>query len=137
MKPIFKNLFTLAIGFIVSCAVISLVQYINQLMFPFPEGFDFSNKEDLARLLEVIPVPAMLMVELSYILGSLIGGFTIGTYAQSHHLFYAGVLGGILTLANILNIMSIPHPLWMSGLTMITFIPMALIGCSLAHLEGR
>jgi hypothetical protein len=131
MKTLFKNLLILFLGLVASCIVISLVQFANARLFPLPEGLDFYKDHELLK--KVITVPMMLMVELSYILGSFAGGYIIGRYIAFNPYLYAGLLGLLLTLTNVINIMSIPHPVWMIVLTSITFIPMSLLGCKLTQ----
>jgi len=133
MKPIFHNLLALAGGIAVSMVLITAVQVVNSMLFPLPEGIDIYNIEDVQALWEAVPFGSMMMVELSYLLGSLGGGYIIGTFAKSNHALFALVLGALLTIANVVNIMSIPHPLWMAILTMVTFIPATFLGCYLAQ----
>ncbi len=132
MKAIIRSLLALIASILITGTVISLIQALNQYILPLPEGIDFSKPEELKELMKSIPLSAMLMVELSYIIGTIIGGFTIGILASSDDLMLSVILGLFFTAANILNIISIPHPLWMIILTMITFLPGALLGSYLA-----
>ena len=131
MKPLFKNLLVLGCGWLACGVVISLVQFLSHTLFPLPQGFDFYGDPEMVR--NAITLPMMLMLELSYILGSFVGGFVIGKYGATHKLEYAGFLGALFTLVNVFNILAIPHPVWLIVLTSLTFVPMTLFGCMVAQ----
>ena len=133
MKNLIWNILALIASFVVTSSIIMAIQMISHYIFPLPANIQLTDLKDVESLTKVIPLATMLLVVLSYIIGSLAGGYVVGKGASSDHFAIAGILGCIMTGANIANIMSIPHPLWMIVVTMITFIPCALIGCYLAR----
>lgn len=133
MHTILKNSLVFLLGLFVCFIGITTIQYLRNIFFPLPEGLDLTQSADRVRFLELVSLPIFFMVELSYIVGSFLGGATIGYLASSAPYMLAGILGGFFTLTNILNIVFIPHPVWMSVLTMVTFVPVSLAGCYVAR----
>ena len=126
-----RNVLAFVAGLAVSIAVISGFQYLNSLLFPLPAGLDPKNPDDVAAIVAQAPFLAMLGVEISYAAGSLLGGAIIGTIASHRAVAFALGLGALLTVFNITNLVSIPHPLWMAILTTITFVPLTWLGARL------
>lgn len=133
MKNLIWNSIVVVGSVLVTSGAIMALQMAVHYFFPLPAGTDITQMKDLETFIKAIPLGMMLAIEGTYILGTLVGGFAVGTFAQSYYYALAGILGAIMTLGNVLNIMAIPHPMWMVLLTMITFIPCALAGCYLAR----
>lgn len=114
-----------------SMLVIMLVQLLSGLVYPPPTGLDFQNEVEVARWANSMPVGAYLMVMLAYVLGSFTGGWIVGRFASQYHIIRAAIIGTLLMLAGFMNLAAIPHPLWFSVLSTISFIPMALLGAKL------
>ncbi len=119
-------------GLVLGGVVVAAVQSLNYLLFPAPPGLDPHKPEDLAKLMAQIPLAALLMVELSYVAGSLVAGFVAGKIAARRPALVALILGVALTGFNLLNLAQIPHPLWMALLTTATFLPLTWLGGRLA-----
>jgi hypothetical protein len=129
---IVRNILAVIAGFVVGSALISAVQYLNYQLNPPPPGLDPSKAEDIVKMMEGVTVPVLLMVEFSYLLGSLGAGFVSGKVAASRWKLWALVLGTAFTIANFVNMAQIPHPLWFAVLTTVTFLPLAWLGARLA-----
>ena len=114
-----------------SFVLISLIQTVDHLIFPPPAGLDPKNPDDVAAIVAQAPFLAMLGVEISYAAGSFLGGATIGKIASHRAVALALGLGALLTVGNVVNLATIPHPLWMAILTTITFVPLTWLGARL------
>lgn len=118
-----KNIGFTVLSIVVAVVVIMVVQQINLILFPLPEWVDANNPEHLTQIMANLPLGALLMVELSYLLGSLAAGFVLAKATKRHSLKLILVVGGVLTLAGIANLLAIPHPAWLAILTTVTYIP--------------
>ena len=132
MKRIVWNASVLIASIFLTSGVIMVLQMVSHYFFPMPSGI-IGEIKDLETFIKLVPVSRMLFVELTYVLGSLAGGYAIGALTSSNQYIFAGILGLVMTGANVANIMNIPHPTWMIVLTMCTFIPCALLGSYLAR----
>ena len=65
---------------------------------------------------------------LSAILLADVAGYIIGKFSKSRHITLALGIGGLFTIANISNLVSIPHPVWLAILTTVIFLPCAWLG---------
>lgn len=133
MKNLIWNSIVVIGSVLVTSGVIMALQMGVYYFFPLPAGTDITQIKDLETFTKVIPLAMMLAIEGTYIIGTLVGGYAVGTFARSDYFALAGILGAIMTTGNVLNIMAIPHPIWMVVLTMITFITCAQAGCYLAR----
>jgi hypothetical protein len=127
-----RNLAAVIAGFAVGAGVIAGVQYLSMLIFPPPPGLDPSKPEDVVKMMGQIPLAALWMVEASYIAGSLAAGFVTAKIAATRQTYLAIVLGVVYTGLNLVNLVQIPHPLWMALLTTVTFLPLTWLGARLA-----
>ena len=125
-------------GLLGSVVLIMAVQAVGTWLYPPPPGTDFSDPEALAALMAQIPLGALLMVELSYVAGSLAGGVIVRLVSADRATVLAAVVGGMLTLAGFANLAAIPHPLWFAVLSTITYVPCTVLGAAaVARLRRR
>ena len=115
-------------GLFGSVILIMAVQAVGTWLYPPPPGTDFTDPEAVAALMAQIPLGALLMVELSYVVGSLGGGVIVRRVSPDRAAVLAAVLGGLLTLFGFANLAAIPHPLWFGVLSTVTYVPCALLG---------
>ena len=119
-------------GLFGSVVLIMAVQAVGTWLYPPPPGTDFTDPEAVAALMAQIPLGALLMVELSYVVGSLGGGVIARLVSADRAAVQALVVGGLLTLAGFANLAAIPHPLWFAVLSTATYVPCALLGAAAA-----
>ena len=118
--------------------LIMAVQAVGTWLYPPPPGTDFTDPDAIAALMAQMPLGALLMVELSYVAGSLTGGAIARLVTSDRATVQAVVVGGLLTLAGFANLAAIPHPLWFAVLSTVTYVPCALLGAvAAARLRGR
>lgn len=125
-----RNILGTIAGLAVAILVITLVQMVSSSMYPMPEGLEMSDQEGFAAYIKTLPTSAFLIVLLGYVLGSIAGGF-VSTFVAKTKYVPALIVGLLLTIASILNSMSIPQPMWVSALSIIVMIPGAYLGAKL------
>lgn len=131
MSPAVRNSLAVVGGLAAGSVVIMLVQALNGVLFPPPPGFDPADPEQLAELMRQIPLGALLMVELSYVLGSLCAGMVVAKVGASRQMLLAFIVAIVLTLGGVANLVMIPHPLWFAIVSTLSYVPMALLGAYL------
>lgn len=115
-------------GLVVSVVLMTLIQGLSVRLFPMPPGMDPNDPAALARFMQQLPLGALLLVALSYAVGSLGGGIGVGLVARQAAYGLAAVLGGLLTIAGFANLAAIPHPAWFAVVTTLTYVPCTLLG---------
>ena len=127
-----RNIIAILAGIIVGMLAIASIEYLGQDLFPTPANLVLDEEmynSDMAY--SMIPLPAMLMVLLAYLLGSFVAGFTSAFIGQRKSLaLFSGV---ILLLGGLINVMLIPHPLWFMIVSLAIFIPFAFFGGFMAE----
>jgi len=127
-----RNLLAAVAAFIAGAVVVAAVQWLNYVLNPPPPGLDPNNPRDLAAIMEQISLAALLLLELSYVAGSLVAGFTAGRLSRRHGAAIALALGAVYTAFNVMNLVSVPHPLWLAVLSTVTFLPLTWLGARLS-----
>jgi len=127
-----RKILAIIVGVLAGIAVITLVQQVSTMMHPMPEGVTMDDMEAFKAWVSNLPTSAYLMVILSYILGSLIGGF-VATLIARFKFWPALVVGGILMVMGILNAVAIPQPLWVSIVSVLSFVPAAWLGARMVR----
>ena len=125
-----KKIVAVVVGILIGGLGISLVQALSGQMYPWPEGLDYNNKEAFAAFMKTLPVGALLMVILSYIVGSFFGGMAATAVGKEKY-SSALIVGFGLTIAGVMNAIAIPQPLWVSIVSFLVFIPFALLGAKI------
>lgn len=110
-NPIARQLLGVIAGVVVGGLVVFLVELAGHSLFPPPPGTDLSNQEDVKRLISLLPVGALLMVLVGWLLGSLAGAWTANRIARTS---MAGwIVAALFILLTAYNFTIIPHPAWM------------------------
>lgn len=99
-------------GIILFMIVTTVVQTIGHRIWPLPDGVDPRDPAQMAAVVETIPVTAKLWVLLSYLLGSIAGVWAARTIARWHGAGW--IVVAAICIATTINILMIPHPLWMA-----------------------
>lgn len=127
-----KKIAGVIVGLIVAVLVISLIQLVSQATYPMPEGLKVSGKEAMAAWIKGLPLGAFIFVLCSHGMGALTGALTCRLIVGERWLRGTLFISGFLTLAGIMNLLSIPHPVWFSVVDILLYLPAALLGESLA-----
>lgn len=132
MKPIFKNILAVIVGWVVgSIANISLVE-LGHYLLPL-KGVDTQNLEELSAALATVDYKYFFFPFLAHALGTLIGAVVAGTIA-TRKMTVAFIIGGIFFLGGVLVVFMIPTTTWFTILDLtFGYFPMAWIGGSIAR----
>lgn len=124
-----KSFLSLGAAFLVSGLVISFVEWIGHQIYPVVGLDSRASKHELKQKIAQLPVGAFIFVELAYVLGGLCGGavvcfIVLPKYANP----IAILLASALTACGILNLLAIPHPLWFSIISTVSYFPSVFAG---------
>ncbi len=110
-----KNILAIVAGLAAAFAVVSLVQRVSHMLYPLPSGLDINDAEQLGTYIASAPLPALLLVLVSYYLGTVIGIIVANWIAPMGAVRNGLVIGALMLAATIANVVMIPHPLWFSA----------------------
>lgn len=123
-----KNILSVIAGLITGVILIFLLEMLVPMVYPPPPGLDFTkaDRETMEMLMSLMPLSAMIFVLANYAIASLAGGLVSSLISKK--MGQPLMVGGFLTVANIFNLVEIPHPLWMAVTSMLVFLPFAFVG---------
>lgn len=131
-----RNIIAGVLGIVVAWILFTLIQAGSHLVFPPEVPLNTNDLESIKRYMETI-TPAMFAVVLAgYAIGSFGGGFVIGKVAESKKNTIPIIVGGLLTIGWILNLIMLPHPIWVAVVGFLMYIPFTILGKNVAVKPG-
>lgn len=103
-------------GIVAAFFSVAVVEQLVTLIYPLPPGFDMNKPEDVARITEVVPTPALVLVVIGWLLGTIAGAWA--ARAVSRRDWTVWVIAGVMLATCLLNLFMIPHPIfmWIGGI---------------------
>ncbi len=124
-----RTLLAALAGLATAFVTIMLVEFAGHALYPPPPGIDPANNADMARLVGTLPMGALLMVVVAWVIGAFDGGFVAALLAGSARPRMAALVPGLV----VGMIVAIPaHPAWMAVAGLVLPVPAALAGGALA-----
>ena len=122
------------VGLVLAVVTIMLVEFAGHQAYPPPEGLNPMVTEDMAKIMETLPVGAMLFVVAAWVIGAFDGGFVAALIARKGHPRAAAIVPALMVMAGVVGmVIQMPaHPKWMSVAGLLLPIPAALLGAALA-----
>jgi hypothetical protein len=123
--------FTLAVvaGAISAFILVWAVDAIGHQFYAPPVGLDLSDTDQLGQYIAGLPVGAFLFVLLAWVVATFVGGLVACVIAGTRPLLFAGIIGGVILIAGLANMLTIPHPLWFA-IVAIVAIPAAALAAA-------
>lgn len=132
-----RKILAVVVALIASFAIMLVVQMLNSIIVQPPPADVMSDPERLKAFMAGLPSTAYLIVWISYVLASFAGGFIVTKVARqvSSGPVLAILIGALLEIGGILNffVMLPGQPMWFVGLSLLTYLPLALLGYRLAR----
>jgi hypothetical protein len=104
-------------GTFVAFIVVMVLEMVEMKIYPPPPGLDMK-----------IPAGALILVLVSEVTGAFVGGCLAAFIARRAPAMHALIIGGLVMLAAIGNMLSIPHPVWFWVIALILFLPASYVG---------
>lgn len=127
-----RSIVAVLAALVAAVIVITVVQSIGHFVYPPPPDIDATTPEGLAAIIAQAPLPALLFVVMAYVCGALTGGAVAAKVGDGPPTSRAMVVGAVLTFAGVLNVLTLPHPLWLAVLAIGVHLPFAWLGARLA-----
>lgn len=122
-----KNFIAVVAGLAAGMFIIIIAEFISSSAYPLPADLNFTDKNSLKEYIENVPSGALMIVLAAWALGSFAGGL-VSSLISDKRIKSALITGGVLLLLGLINLITLPHPLWfwISGLAV--FFPFAYAG---------
>jgi len=132
MKTNLRAVGAIVVGVITAFVVITLAELFVSRIYPMPAGVTAGNSAAMREWISHLPAGAFLLVLCGWVLGALAAGFVSAKIERPASARRAAIIGGALLAASVLNMLRIPHPIWMWVGAIALIVPAALLGARVA-----
>jgi hypothetical protein len=105
---------------------------LSWVIFRPPEGADMNNSETMKAYIDSLPLPAHLLILVAHDGSALVGGFVAALIAGRSALVLGAIVGGVFLFGGVVNLFSIPHPVWFAVVDVLLYVPCGILGARLA-----
>lgn len=122
-----KRILSIILGLVASVVTIMIVESIGHFIYPL-EAIDMNNKDVMNAFMKSIPTGAVMMVLVSWLIGAFVGGLIASLIEKATAFRNSVVIGVIILILSIINLITIPSPIWMWLGAIVLIIPFAIAG---------
>ncbi len=126
MGAFLRSVLGVIAGVIVAMLIISLVEFGGSLLYIVDPDVVLSGDTDQ------VPFIAYITILVAWALGSFVGAWLAGRIAGRGPLLHGMIVTVLLLIAGVINMLLIPHPVWVWGLGIAGFILCGYAGARLA-----
>ena len=120
-------------GLVAMFVVILVVEFLGAQLFPPPAGVDMRDPDALAAAMTQMPMGALAIVVVAWVLAAFAGGWVAARIAVRHPRVAAAVVALAVVAGVVMMMVTIPHPMWMGALGLLLPVPSARAGARLAR----
>jgi hypothetical protein len=126
-----KNIVAGFAGLIVAGLLVLLVEMLGHTVYPPPADLNFADPDAMSAYIDTLPIGALLFVAVAWFVATLGGTLVACKIGDAKPIIYAAVVGGLMLLGTVINLVTIPHPLWFSILGVVGIAAGAWLGMTL------
>ena len=117
-----RKISAVVLGVVTAVILIIVIEALGHAVYPPPGGLEITNTEAMRDYVMGLPIAALLFVMAAWLVAALVGGLLACFIAREKPLVYSAIVGGLVLLGTIINLISIPHPLWFSTISIVAII---------------
>jgi hypothetical protein len=122
----------IAAGLLIGLLVVMLGDGVSATVAPLPAGVDAQDPAALRAVMDQIPVLGFVVLLAAVALAGVAGAWVAARLSLSAHMRNAMIVGALLWAATIVNLFTLPHPVWFAVLSVLIVLPAAWLGGRLA-----
>jgi len=121
-------------GIVIAMLTITLVEWAGHQVYPPPPGLNPMVTEDMARIIGMQPLGALLFVVVAWVVGAFDGGLVAALISRGKRPWIAALAPALMVMAGVVAMMVMmpSHPTWMAVAGLLLPIPASLAGAFLA-----
>jgi hypothetical protein len=125
-------------GLLAMALVVGAVEWLGMRAYPLPAGLDPAQPADLARILSMAPLGALLCVVAAWIAGAFVGGAVAASISRQWPRLAAVCVALAVVAASLAMQLDISgHPLWMTLAGVALPVPAALLAARVVRGRHR
>tara|TARA_R110002096_G_scaffold5508_5_gene25742 strand:- start:12798 stop:13214 length:417 start_codon:yes stop_codon:yes gene_type:complete len=109
-----KNIAAGIAGIAVALVLVMLAEMLGHTVYPPPADLDFDDIDAVRSHIATLPVGAFAFVAGGWFAATLAGILVACRIGTARKRFFASMITGLMLLATVYNLATIPHPLWFS-----------------------
>lgn len=117
-----RNTIAVLSGIVVAFAIIAANERLGHMIYPPPEGMNFSDPDVVRPYLASLPAWALLQVMAGWIIGVFVGIMLATTISLASPAAFAAIIGGLVLAGTIANLIIVPHPMWFNVVSPIAIV---------------
>jgi ABC-type uncharacterized transport system permease subunit len=123
---IWRRIGGVIVGIIAWFAIVQVGEFVVHKLYPPPSGYNMHNMEEIKRYVATLPTPAMVVVLVGQLVGTLVGAFAAAKIGRGRVPAY--VIGALLLVAGVVSTFMIPQPLWFVVVELAGYIGATIAG---------
>ncbi len=127
-----KNILIVIAAFILGGIAVFSFETLGHSVYPIPKDLDTTNYEQFGAYVKTAPLGALLFVLIAQSAGSIVGGAVCGFFGRSRAALLSIIYGILALVMASLNLIMIPHPMWMIIASIALPIPLSVIAGQVA-----
>lgn len=121
-----RLIFAFLAGAVAMSLTVAGVQAIGHQLWPLPPGIDPNRHDQMATIVEAMPVAAKAWVVLAYAIATAVAVLVATAIARARWKGLGIALGSLMVALCLINLLMLPHPLWMAIVTLAIPLPIAM-----------
>ena len=127
-----RNIIAIIAAIVTGGVVVFLMDVLGHSIYPAPTGLDPARPETISEFLKSAPIGALVFIALAQAAGAFSGGFIAWIISKKQRV---ALIYGVIALAfGVMNLLVVPHPVWLAAILILLPIPSALLGSKSAGL---
>ena len=114
MWTLLRNIGAWLAGVVSGGLTVALLEFVSHAIWPPPAGLDLTDAKAVAELMATAPLGAFIALIVAWTLGGMVGSGVAAAVATWRRVLIAGMAGGMTLVGAAVNLMAIPHPLWVT-----------------------
>jgi hypothetical protein len=113
MKAMGRSTLAVLVGVIVAMGLTAVIEMVGNHLYPLPPGLDIHDHASMREYVHAMPTGAFVMVLLAWAVGAGTGAWVAARLAGRARLVHGLIVGALFLAAGIMNMLMVPHPIWM------------------------
>lgn len=129
-----RNVLAVGLGAVAAIVVVTASDALVASRWPLPAGADSNDPAQLRVAMAALPVAAFLVMLVGWLLAVSVGALVATRLSADGRKRHGLIITILFLLATIVNLVSIPHPVWLSVIAVV-LIP--LVGWWVSNATSR
>ena len=107
-----RNIGAVIVGLIAGMVINMILVQLNMLVFPLPEGVEWTDTEAFKQAIATMPAAGWILVFAAHLGQAFVGGWTAARLGASHPMMLAMIVGVLSLAGGIANAVMLSVPTW-------------------------